>query len=130
MICFCVAASLNFNLALLVIYVFYMNNKSIFMEVELCAPIFFTEIFYKLVIFPDVSAMSSGPSKRGGLGRQGSISSLEQSLNMVNSPPTIAPVTIYPGPAAKHANMAKVNYTNKILKYFRYVHIQISISSQ
>lgn len=52
---------------------------------------------------------SGDPAKKGSLGRQASITSLEQSLNMVNLPPARAPVTIYPGPAAQHANMAKVD---------------------
>ena len=51
---------------------------------------------------------SSGGPRRNPMGRQASISSLEQSLNMVSAPPAIAPVTIYPGPGAKHANLAKV----------------------
>ncbi|XP_018007893.1 uncharacterized protein LOC108665627 [Hyalella azteca] len=58
-----------------------------------------------------MASAGGGPSNSNtsNLRRQNSISPLEQSLNMVNPPPSIAPVTIYPGPGARHANMAKAD---------------------
>ncbi|KAF2353403.1 hypothetical protein FHG87_015840 [Trinorchestia longiramus] len=56
-----------------------------------------------------IGGPSDPKSPHSNLRRMSSKSPLEQSLNMVSSPPTIAPVTIYPGPGARHANMAKAD---------------------
>jgi len=41
--------------------------------------------------------------------KQASISSFEQGLNIITAPPVVEPITIYPGPSAKHANMPKAD---------------------
>ena len=42
--------------------------------------------------------------------KQASISSFEQGLNIVSPPPAVAPITIYPGPSKKLANLSKVSW--------------------
>ena len=52
--------------------------------------------------------MADPGDPRKQMTKQASISSFEQGLNIITAPPVVEPITIYPGPSAKHANMPKV----------------------